>query len=295
MKKGIVLLVSLSLIAVLSGVVFFFLDKEQKVHEDFKSEQDLIQANLILHSLAKYLKKIKFDEEKIFYGSKAPIVIDLADMRLKIKIDSRQKLFDLNALVKSAIKDDASFDKLVDFFKKFEVKDPNYFVELLLDTVDKDTIDRNGVDSEIVNERQNFRNGKIYSQRHLENIIEYYVQKRGDTNIYNVPFDEYFNFTFSKVDINFMDKKRLYFLFDDANSFVLDQISLHYKIYKKSDDTPFDFGYKKKLSTVIYGQYIVYESSVIGVKVDILGKEKKSSFSFDYDIKANSMSNIRFF
>ena len=68
-KKGIVLLVSLSLIAVLSGVVFFFLDKEQKVHEDFKSEQDLIQANLILHSLAKYLKKIKFDEEKIFYGS----------------------------------------------------------------------------------------------------------------------------------------------------------------------------------------------------------------------------------
>ena len=292
-KKGVVLFVTLMMIMLLLAVVSIFLNKTKETKDNVTYENALIQTNLIMQDLLLYLKKIKFDEDMIYYAAKAPFPLGFEDSSVIIKIDSAQKYIDINTLITSSVTNNITADKFVSLLYKYNISQPELFLNILQDTIDTDIEEKNsGLQSEIILTVPTFRNGKIYSKIHLNSIIDYYFDKTGDKAIYEFPFDDVFGFSSSSIDMNFVSMDVMNILFDDANSYILEIIAKHAKVYDTIGDLPFDEYYTNKINQGVLGHSISTNTTLLKVKMDLIYKTQfKSSISFDYNIDSKGISN----
>jgi len=293
MKKGIVLFTTLMMIMALLSIVTIFLKNTSKVKNSITTEFALIQTNSIMNNLTSYLKDVPFDEDTIFYGSKVPFTIPLKNnSSIVFKIESANKYLDINSLAVSIkSKNNETYSQFVSFLYQYNIRDPEFFIDLLLDTIDADTIEKNsGSGSEIVLNNPKFRNGKIYTMKHFKMIIDYYFSVTGDKLIYNIPFNKLISFHSASLDINFLSDRLIDMIFYDANQFDLTSIKKHNTIYEKLDDLPFDEAYIKEISKGRFAHSIGTKSSVIKVKIVLqYGEQFKSNVEFLYNIKTKSL------
>jgi len=285
MRKGIVLFTTLLLIMALMSVVMIFLNNTKETKDTITEEFALIQTNNLMSNLTEYFGKVNFDEESIFYGSKMPFSLPLDDSLINFNIDSASKYLNINNLTNAMkTKDNIAYDNFVTFLYKYQVRDPEFFINLLIDTVDKDSIDINsGSKSEIVIEKPIFRNGEIYNEKHFKIIKDYYFLQKNDPLIYDVPFDEIFSFFAPSFDINFASKELLKMYFYDANDYSLDQIAKHSEIYEKLSELPFDESYLDEISKK--GRF----GHTVSVKTEII------KVTMDFDYKTQFSSKVEFF
>jgi len=294
MRKGIVLFTTLLLIMALMSVVMIFLNNTKETKDTITEEFALIQTNNLMSNLTEYFGKVSFDEESIFYGSKMPFSLPLDDSLINFNIDSASKYLNINNLTNDMkTKDNIAYDNFVTFLYKYQVRDPEFFINLLIDTVDKDSIDINsGSKSEIVIEKPIFRNGKIYNEKHFKIIKDYYFLQKNDPLIYDVPFDEIFSFSAPSFDINFASKELLKMYFYDANDYSLDQIAKHSEIYEKLSELPFDESYLDEISKKgRFGHTVSVKTEIIKVTMDFDYKTQFSSkVEFLYNTKNKTLT-----
>lgn len=291
-KRGIVLFTTLMLIMALLSVVMIFLNKTKQTHDAVGKEFALLQTNLVMANLVEYFHDIKFDEDTIFYGSGVPYGLDFGDSSVEIVIDSTHKYLNINTLVKFITKkDNPEYSKFVDFLYKYRVKDPELFIDILIDTVDPDKEELNsGSGSEIALKEPLFRNGNIYNQKHFDKIIEYYSLLYNDQEIYKVPFGEMFNFTAPSLDLNFASLNILKIVLDDANSQVLQTIAKHNEVYEKLEDIDFDEEYLKTILKGKFGHTITTVSKLISVSVKVQYKSQfRSHLTYLYDTEKKKL------
>lgn len=294
MKKSIVLFTTLLMIMALMGVMMIFLKSTKNTKDNITQEFALIQTNNIMNNLTVYFNKVPFDEETIFYGSKMPFILNLNDSVLKFTIDSGHKYLNINLITKSMKnKDNEIYNNFLSFLYQYKLRNPEFFIDLLLDTMDKDENELNsGNGSEIVISDPTFRNGYIYNKKHFGSIIDYYFTKQNDEEIYNIPFDDIISFNSTSLDINFMSKELLSIIFYDADQYSLNQIAKHNNIYKSIEDLPFDETYLKTISKGRFGHQITAESTLIKVDVELKYKTQFSSkIRFFYNIKTKTLSD----
>ncbi len=292
-KKGIVLFVTLMMIMLLLSVINIFLNKTRESKDNVTYENALIQTNLIVQDLLLYLKKIKFDEDIIYFAAKAPFPLGFDHSNVVVKIDSAQKYLDINTLTSDSVKNNITAGKFISLLYKYNISQPEFFLNILQDTIDDDINEKNtGLESEIILSIPTFRNGKIYNEIHLNSIIDYYFDKTADEAIYNFPFNKVFSYSSNSIDLNFVSMDVLDILFDDANSYVLEIISEHKKVYDTLDDLPFDDYYTKKLKKGVLGHTISTQTKLLKINMDFNYKTQfKSSISFEYDIDNKIISN----
>jgi len=290
MRKGVILFVTLMMIILLLGIVTVFLHKTKESKDSVTEVYAMIQTNIIMDNLLQYLKKVNFDETTIFYASQAPFPVNFGQSNVTFQVDSSQKYININSFVKNSIKDNLISQKFISLLLTYKIKDPNFFLDLLKDTLDKDTTSRNSTNSEIILEHPTFRNEKIYNSVHLSQIIEYYFDKTSDGKIYDVPFDEIFSYVNASIDVNFISAKLMKIIFDDANDYTLRIIEEHPDIYEKIDDLPFDKHYLKKIKKGILGQS--FTTKTTNLKIDVVVHYKtqfESKISFLYNIKSKKI------
>ncbi len=293
-KKGIVLFTTILLIMALLATIMLFLNSTRKVKDEITYEFALIQTNTIMYNLVKYFNDIEFDEDIIFYGSKMPFNLQFGESRVKIKIDSAHKYLNINSLSAAmSKKDNIVYDDFINMLYQYNVKDPEFFVDLLLDTLDADNIEKNsGSGSEISLQNPIFRNGKIYNNKHFNIILDYYSNTVGDKAIFKVPFNNIISFNAPSIDINFANEKLLNVIFHDANTFSLNIIKKHTEIYEKLEDLPFDEFYLKEIRKGRFGHSVETTSSLISVVVELSYKEQfKSKIKFLYNIKNKTLQD----
>ena len=294
MKKSIVLFTTLLLIMALLATIMIFLNSTRKVKDEITYEFALIQTNAIMNNLVKYFHDIEFDEDVIFYGSKMPFNIQLGENRIQININSAHKYLNINSLATSMLKkNNIIYDNFINMMYQHKVKDPEFFVDLLLDTIDKDQEEKNsGSQSEISLQNPIFRNGKIYNKKHFDMILNYYVSITNDEDIRKVPFNEIISFDAPSIDINFANEQLLNTIFYDANTFSLNLIKKHTTVYEKLEDLPFDEFYLKEIKKGRFGHSITTNSTLIKVFIEFTYKTQfKSKISFLYDTKEKKLSN----
>lgn len=78
----------------------------------------------------------------------------------------------------------------INYFSNFSLKEPRLLLDIFIDTIDKDDIER-GAYSEIVSDDFDFRQGKIYSYNHLQKIFDQYYKVSYDSNIYKIDRDSW--------------------------------------------------------------------------------------------------------
>jgi len=280
----------------LLAVVMVFLNSTKRVKDTLSYEYAQIQSNIVMYDLVKYFNTIKFDEDVIFYGSGLPFTMEFGDAVVTLEFNSAHNKININNLINTIkSKDNIAYDNFVTYLYSFRVIDPEFFIDILIDTIDKDNIEKNsGNGSEIVLKEPLFRNGKIYNKNHFKYIVDYYIQQTDDKDILKVPFENFISFNAPNIDINFASKELLEILFYDANNFALETISKHNNIYDKLENLPFDEYYLKDIKKGRFGQSITTTTDLLDVKVELnFNGRFNSKVRFLYDIKNKKLTQYK--
>ncbi len=289
-RNGVVLFVTMMMILLLMSIVSIFLNKTKESKDKVTTVFAMTQTNAIMYNLLGYINELKLDEYAIFFASQTMIPLNLGDSNVFFKLNSNQRLININSLLNASIKDNIVSDKFIYFLLKYKIEDPDLFLNLLKDTIDKDRNSRASVESEIVMLHPTFRNGKIYNRAHLDMIVDYYFEQSGDGAIYNIEFDEFFSYTNNSIDLNFISLELMEFLFEDLNHYTISQIDENEGVYDDIEDMPFDPYYRKKIEKGMMGQRFTTKTETIDIEITLVYMSQfESKIRFKYNIKSKKI------
>jgi len=213
MKKSIALLAVLGFIIIiitLSSYILSIYDKYSSSTLNI-SQDTMIQKN-ILSTLDSYLKKHN-DIHSIF-TTYPPISSKDGEFILHISISPIQNKLNINSYIENNKTNQYIDDTLSNILEYYNILDPLFFKDLLLDTIDTDNIERSS-NSEIILKNKNFQNGFIYNKKHFNQILDYYAKIKNDKTIYNIPWNKYIFFGDKKnyiLDCDEIDKSLAEFI-----------------------------------------------------------------------------------
>lgn len=292
MKKrdGVVLFVTLMMILLLMSIVTVFLNQTKESKDKVTTMFAMNQTNAVMYNLLNYIKTVELDEYAIYFASQFPIPLNLGRSNVLLRLKSDQTKINLNGFIGASMTDNLIHDRFILLLLRYKLQEPEYFLDLLKDTVDEDIDSRNSTPSEIVLEHPIFKNLKIYNKIHLEQIIEYYYKETGDVSIYNVPFDDLFTFTQAPIDLNFISLELMEIIFEDMNSFTLKTIDEYEGIFEDMEDLPFDAYYRKKVEKGMLGQSFTTKTEVLAIEITLLYLTQfESKIHFKYNIKSKQI------
>lgn len=190
MRKSVALFLAITfllLILVLMASILGIYTSYQK-----KSPHDIAQNSLLIRSVTKILHRTvkdinDSDTLQALFGT-YPLSSSVGNFVATVTLQPLSNKININAYALKGI------DPYIDLFltnllQYYGIQDPQFFKDLLRDTLDEDLNEREG-ESEIRLYDPNFANGKIYSWRHMYKILDYYARKRDDTTIFKVPWKE---------------------------------------------------------------------------------------------------------
>jgi hypothetical protein len=287
-RNGVVLFVTLMMMMLLMGIVGVFLTKTKESKDITTKEYAIVQTNIMMKNVADSLYEVKLDQQTIFFASQVPLPINFGLSNAVINIDSAQKYISIGALISATLnekdkKRDEIANTFISFLMKHKLKEPSFFLHILQDSIDDDSESRSGLDSEIVEFFPTFRQGNIFNKQHFDQIIDYYFDKSGDAQIYQVPFYDVFSFKNNRVDLNYASLEVLELLFDDMNGYVLQAINSHQDLYT-DDDLENEFGdiNAKKLLEGTMGHTTGVKTTRIKISVSLKYKSQfESIVSFE--------------
>jgi hypothetical protein len=287
-KDGIALLITVIMLAALSALILKSYTLSEKYLKDNDDIRLTAQSNRLYLDSKKILKQtlrdINSTEEYAFiFGQSFSIPSANFDITFMFRpIDNKININ--NILVNSKINKNI-YDLLENLLISYNVVDSSFFLDLLLDTIDKDSKERT-YESEIINQNIYFTNGKIYSKKHLSQIIDYYAQNRDDKNIYKIPWDKYINFNSINIDINFVsiDLLKLLLPSENINKTFKDK---YYKNYK-------DLGISKVSKDMLKKLNIVFTTSRVSSKIKYNNSDKKFQINYIYDVNNNKTIDVKY-
>lgn len=201
MKKGVALLITLFFIIVIVGIITAVMNIYGNYIKD-SFYKNISQNSVITENLKNVLKgfsdEINSSDDLDNIIGEFPVASKEGDFKADIEISRISDKLNINELGVKESKDYV-LAFLNNILTAYEVSDPQYFTDLLLDTVDEDKIERNA-ESEIINYDYKFPNGKIYNFRQFKEIMDVYAKNRDDKNIYKIPWREYIYFGDKKLE-----------------------------------------------------------------------------------------------
>lgn len=213
-KNGIVLMMTLLLIALLSGIAALVLSQSQKLSQ-------LRNDVLFKSSSLRIVNDLEQQLPSLLSGITSPEELDLA-MRLPLQLENKKEDFvskiqftspynrlNINRLMEPDGKiNEANIALLMRIFALYPIADVDILIKLVFDTIDTDTIER-GVDTEIALIKPDFKNGSIANAEQFNRIVERYVELTRDTTILSIPWDRYIGFDGDKMDFNAVNPETL--------------------------------------------------------------------------------------
>ena len=292
MRRGIVLFITLGILMMLVSIIFLFLQQSGTLKKSVRENVAIIQTNLILSDLSRYLKSQNFSQDDIFYGSGIPVSLDLGPVSGFLTIDSAQNRININAILESVQKDQAAFDSFMSWLEKQNLRNPHLMFALLLDTYDKDIYERER-GSEIRINRPWFQNGTIANERALQTIFEAYRALSGETNLTMERWDEVFGFEGDTFDLNYANRDQLQLLYHDYPQNTIDKLAAHENRYDDSEEIPIADEYKMTLMEPHFGITPVLSSEIVSVSVDFNSSQECSgTMAFWMGLKKKKITHL---
>jgi hypothetical protein len=288
MRRGVALLVTLIMLSALSLLLVKSYDVNSKFSNDEKELRLIYQANKIsLDSkplLKNVLKDVNSSEAFDFIFSK-PFPVMGKNFNLVFQFYPVQNSININSIISGKTINKEVYDIIENILISYNVSDTDFFLKLLIDTIDSDSEER-VYGSEIVVDDKFFTNSKIYSKKHLKKIMDYYYTSRDDKNIYKIPWDRYINFDTNEIDINFASLELIKLLLPNTNISNL----FKEKYYEKFSDLNID----KDRENILKKLKVQFDTNKVGVNILYDNFDKKIELDFIYDIKKADISNIKY-
>lgn len=288
MKSGVALLITIVMLAIFSVLIL----KSFSINSQFINQNNeirlLAQSNRLLEDskniVKNTLKDINSTEAYVFLFSE-PFVLSNENFTLTFTFSPVETGLNINKLLQNSKRSEDFILVFENILSHYHIQNIQFFVDLVLDTIDEDEVERS-YGSEIILKDTFFTNSKIYSQKHLDKIIDYYAQMKDDKNIYKIDWSKYIRFNEDAIDVNFASLDLLRILL--SNPFINDSFKKTY--YENYNDLKIDEDKQALLNNL----NLTFLTSRVLVKVVFDDLIKKVDFKFIYDKKANTIENIKY-
>ena len=275
MRKAVALFLTLLFISIAIVIVGSIFSIYQKFSKD-TFYKNISQNSILLRDIKSILDNLSSD----LNGSSIKFIF--TTIPISSKDGNFRALISLKPLFDRVDINEISTNKYVkryleNILEYYQVADPIFFENLVLDTLDLDKKERSG-GSEIILQNPFFKQGKIYNYQHLMEILNYYAKVLDDKSIYKIPWKELFFFGDgnSIIDCNLIKPKVAKFLGlevgDNVSCKSLETFEENKKVMKNLSIIPFN----KKISYLI--------------EINILYGE--NNLSFVYDINKKRIAHI---
>jgi len=272
MKKSIALLSVLFFMIILFGIVnAIFLIYEKYSSNNFSNI--INQNSELINNIKSILKKTDINSTDNLKSllTTIPFSSKNGDFRGIVKINLVSNKINLNEYLQNN-KINTSIDYFLDkLFEKYEIADPIFLKSLILDTLDKDNKERTEY-SEIKLFNKTFPNGYI-NKKIFKIILNYYVKKTDDKNVYKIPWNDFFIFLniHTPIYCKFMNKK-FFNIFGENSCKDLEKT----KIANTLDIIPFN---KNK-------------AIIISLDISYILNNQEENFNIIYDLHKKKVINI---
>lgn len=204
MKKSIALFSVLAFLIIVFALLNAIFDIYEKNYKITNFNQTSVMVKDIFTLLNNFSEDINKNNIKFLFNS---FLISSKDGKFReiITIKPIFNKINLNEYLANN-KINSSIDTFLNnLLEKYQTLDPQYFKDLLLDSLDSDTLERES-NTEDLN-----INSKIYTFKQFKKIIDFYAKEKNDKSIFKIPFKKYIYFYPQNTPIicEFIDKKLL--------------------------------------------------------------------------------------
>ena len=303
-RNGIVLMMTLGFIAVITALILWSVSISKSRFDKVIAIDAENQFSIVFQDFTKLITKIDInstDALTMFLSMDLP---PLVEPKTKIGLGfhpaSLMDKLNINYILYSLVEHETNTTNayqdpylrrpLEKFLAKFELSDPLTMIDFLLDTVDKDDIERAGF-SEIATENFDFRQGKIYNFTHFKKIRDVYYQSTRDEKVFEInqkEFEKYFYFGEPKerllLDCDSLEVDAAMGLIVEDEMFIAEDTDY----CAEANNTAM------KTLNKIYNisQFANKKKYLVKCILNLDTENDLREISFDYDVSAKRISNI---
>ncbi len=302
-RKAIVLLMTIGFITLISALVLVSLSISKRSFDQVVYLDARNQFNVVFKDFITMLKtnstKIKKDEElDVLLSLFLPAMKEpKTGIEFGFDLESKMGKLNINYLLSSMVNDENDVNRTVlelpfdKYFAKYSIKEPRMLLSILLDTIDKDDLERASY-SEIAATDYDFREGRIYSYNHLKKIFDHYYLATKDKNIFKIERDS-FEESFYFGDTN---RSKQSFDCDKAELSTLNLISENEILDSDSFCSQFvkleDYNLKKLKDIYNFVDFNKSNQYLIQCSITFNNENFNRNVRFDYDLKTGRVENI---
>ncbi len=205
MKKGIALLITIGFITILTALIAYMFSLSEKVFDEVEKSEVKNQSAIIYFDVKSILNTSARDindsnDLSNFLTGTPPFYDKNSGLSLDVELAPLNNKVNINSILINNKIDKNMVEFLQNICETYNILDSSFFIDLVLDTIDKDDVSRQAM-SEISREDIKFSNGKIVNFSHFKTLLRYYVSKVNDKNILYVPWDRLIFFGDTQKDI----------------------------------------------------------------------------------------------
>ena len=293
-KRGVALLITLLFIMLITLSVGIGLKQLNEVSHHMKAENFLFQTSAILDDALRLLQNSKelnainsSEEFSVFLSEAAFIPFEASGIKVSLELSSARSKFNVNSLIDSNNSIDADrVNSLKEYMSIYMVNIG--FVDVLLDSMGgiKEDMSYN---SDLFNEKSRLFRDYIISDKHFDELSEFYLNYYRDNSLKNIDFKELFYFSNNrshKVDLNYATVEVWEMMLGCGKLKATELSKNSYDSFESIglSDEELD-SVKKKFDTSFFEPYL-------DVVIKIEQGEHSARIRFEYDIKEREGSNF---
>ena len=302
-KNGIALLITLLFIIAITVSIGVGLKQVRIASSEIQKEDFILQTNIILDDILKFLRESKDLDEVVkdnsgdmlymFLAQSSFIPFEASDIKISLEIKSARSKLNINSILdingtNSQISKDR-ISSLMGYFSKYGINDD--YSDMLLDIMGKVKEDMS-YNSDIFFEKPYLFRDYVVSQKHLDEVNDFYNKTYHDNSLKNVDFNQLFSFTpdiKSSIDLNYATSQ-VWELLLGVDSLRAEELVSGAGSYKKLEDLKLSEYEKSMLSRFNVSFFELY----LDINMEIIKNSNIAKIHFEYDIKNRKGSNFSY-
>ncbi len=292
MKKGVVMIMALSLIMVLTLAILKsttttenYLNRMSDTVFNAQFNRTFLDMTGIIKDATSQIK----DADAFSFLVQMPLVIsdDKTSLQGVMTLSSAGGKFNINNLIdgdKNQTINQSLYDLFSSILSSYNVSDSVLLMSMLLDVIDKDQEQRAFGSELAYMENTKLSDGGIPNKVALRLILDAYVKQAHDDNVYKIPWQDFVTFSGKKIDYNYINSKIKAILEQDYG------ISVPYdnSLIKKDEDLSLDNEQKQ----IFKNLNIIYYVPRVACNFKFFYMDKEAEVDFVYDLEVKRISNI---
>ncbi len=301
MRKGVALLITVSLVATITGLIGISAGILDNSFKRISNKQFLIQSNLFFSNFVSILKENSGDINDsmmldIFFMVPLTFENKEQDIMVDVTFSSEAGNLNINHYIKDTNKTNPEVDENYEEYLNriltvYNVSDKILLLSMIADTIDSDDEERTSM-SELAREDPYFSQGAIFNQEHFNTILEAYKKNTLDFTVDTIPWDRLISFRGNDIDFNYISPEALGYLvpeLDPESSLALTENKAD--VYDSFDTMGLDSETTKRLKKM----NISFFSPRVEAQMNIRQADHHSQINFSYDLSTKQVSNLELY